>query len=59
MSSSMPRMAPADPYAALRFRDFRLLISGRFIAQIGEMMVSVSVGWELYERTHEPWGWCR
>ncbi len=50
----MPRMAPADPYAALRFRDFRLLISGRFIAQIGEMMVSVSVGWELYERTHEP-----
>ena len=40
-----------DPYAAMRFRDFRLLISGRFIAQIGEMMVSVAVGWELYERT--------
>lgn len=40
-----------DPYAALRFRDFRLLIVGRFAAQIGEMMVSVSIGWELYERT--------
>jgi MFS family permease len=40
-----------DPYAALRFRDFRLLISGRLVAQIGEMMVSVAVGWELYERT--------
>lgn len=40
-----------DPYAALRFRDFRLLITGRFIAQLGEMMVSVGVGWELYERT--------
>lgn len=44
-------LAPHDPYAALRFRDFRLLISGRFVAQIGEMMVSVGVGWELYERT--------
>ena len=42
-----------DPYAALRYRDFRLLISGRLIAQIGEMMVSVGVGWELYERTND------
>jgi MFS family permease len=40
-----------DPYAALRFRDFRLLFGGRFVAQIGEMMVSTAVGWELYERT--------
>jgi MFS family permease len=42
-----------DPYAALRFRDFRLLIVGRFVAQIGEMMVSVGVGWELYQRTND------
>jgi MFS family permease len=42
-----------DPYAALRYRDFRLLIGGRFVAQIGEMMVSVAVGWELYERTQD------
>ncbi|MBE2271997.1 MAG: MFS transporter [Anaerolinea sp.] len=42
---------PHDPYAALRFRDFRLLIIGRLVAQVGEMMVSVGVGWELYERT--------
>lgn len=55
MVSDVPeRAAPHDPYAALRFRDFRLLISGRFIAQIGEMMVSVGVGWELYERTRDP-----
>lgn len=45
------RPARRDPYAALRFRDFRLLIIGRLIAQIGEMTVSVGVGWELYERT--------
>lgn len=43
-----------DPYAALRFREFRLLIAGRFVAQIGEMMVSIAVGWELYERTNDP-----
>jgi MFS family permease len=41
-------------WAALRFRDFRLLIGGRFVAQIGEMMVSVAIGWELYERTRDP-----
>ncbi len=35
----------------MRFRNFRLLIGGRFIAQVGEMMVSVGIGWELYERT--------
>jgi MFS family permease len=40
-----------DSYAALRYPSFRLLLSGRLIAQIGEMMVSVAVGWELYERT--------
>lgn len=55
MASDSQVMTPRrDPYAALRFRDFRMLIAGRFIAQIGEMMVSVSVGWELYERTGDP-----
>lgn len=40
-----------DPLAALRHRDFRLLALGRFIASLGEQMVSVAIGWELYERT--------
>lgn len=48
-----PPLAPRDPYAAMRFRDFRLLIIGRLVAQIGEMMVSVGVYWELYERTND------
>ncbi len=52
--SVTPPLAKRDAYAALRFRDFRLLIGGRLIAQIGEAMVSVAVGWELYERTGEP-----
>ena len=40
-----------DPYAALRFRDFRLVLAGRFIATLGELMISVAIGWELYQRT--------
>lgn len=48
------RIVSSDALAALRIRDFRLLIIGRFIAQIGEMMVSIGVGWELYERTNDP-----
>lgn len=41
-----------DPYAALRFRDFRLLLVGRFVATLGNQMLSVAIGWELWLRTH-------
>lgn len=40
-----------DPYAALRFRDFRLLTLGTFIASLGEQMLAVAIGWEIYVRT--------
>ncbi len=43
-----------DPLAALRFRDFRLMVLGSFLAVIAEQMLGVAVGWELYERTHNP-----
>lgn len=43
-----------DPYAALRYPPFRLLILGRFAAQMGEQMLSVGIGWELYRRTGDP-----
>jgi MFS family permease len=46
-------VARHDPYRALRFRDFRLLLGGTFVTTLGSQMVSVAVGWELYERTHE------
>jgi MFS family permease len=35
----------------LRFRDFRLLLIGVFVASFGQQMVSVALGWELYNRT--------
>src|SRR5205809_2294495 len=48
-----PPMAPMhDPYAVLRNRDFLLYLIGRFIASFGQQMLTVAIGWELYERTH-------
>ncbi|QBD83607.1 MFS transporter [Ktedonosporobacter rubrisoli] len=41
-----------DPYRALRFRNFRLYLIGTFVASLGEQMISVAIGWELYERTN-------
>ena len=46
-----PVPAKPDPYLALRFVDFRLFLIGIFIASMGEQMINVALGWELYERT--------
>lgn len=40
-----------DPYAALRFRDYRLFALGNLASMLGQQMLSVAIGWELYERT--------
>jgi MFS family permease len=40
-----------DPYAALRFSEYRSYIFGNIAANVGSDMQSVAVGWELYERT--------
>src|SRR6266571_1674560 len=42
-----------NPYAVLRNRNFRLYLLARFIASFGQQMLTVAVGWELYERTHD------
>ncbi len=41
-----------DPYAVLRNRDFLLYLIGRFVASLGQQMLTLAVGWELYDRTH-------
>ena len=58
ISPAPPGAAAArhDPFAALRFRDFRLLVLGSFLAVVAEQMLGVAVGWELYERTRVPAG---
>jgi MFS family permease len=48
MSSSQKH----DAFAAMRFSDFRLLASGKFISVMGEQMLGIAIGWELYERTN-------
>ena len=42
----------ASPYAILRNRDFLYYLLGRVMATFGQQMLTVAVGWELYERTH-------
>ncbi len=41
-----------DPYVALRFPDFRALVMGNALATLGEQMLTVAIGWDLYARTH-------
>jgi MFS family permease len=43
-----------DAFEALRYRDFRLLVAGKLVSVIGEQMVGVAIGWELYNRTGSP-----
>lgn len=47
----LPLPAAHDPYAVLRNRDLLLYLIGRFVASLGQQMLTVAVGWELYERT--------
>ena len=38
-------------YASFRFRDYRLLLAGNFLASLGFQMLSVAVSWDLYLQT--------
>ena len=40
-----------DSYSSLRFRDFRFLLIGAFLTMFARQMITVAIGWELYERT--------
>src|SRR5262245_61821169 len=44
-----------DAYAALRHPFVRRFAIGRFAAISGWQMINVAVGWQLYERTGDPW----
>jgi MFS family permease len=48
-------MSDADAYAALRNPIVRRFAFGRFGAVLGLQMISVAVGWHLYERTASAW----
>ena len=40
-----------DSYGALRSRDFRFLLGTVFLSMFGQQMLTVAIGWELYNRT--------
>lgn len=55
-STRSEQLTPApDAYAALRHPVVRAFAIGRFAAICGWQIISVTVGWQLYERTGDPW----
>ncbi len=47
----MSAARPHDPYLALRFGNYRLLLVGFAITYLGNFMLALAIGWELYDRT--------
>jgi MFS family permease len=43
-----------DPYAALRYANFAYYQLGWICAVIGDQIMEVAVGWDIYQRTHDP-----
>jgi MFS family permease len=43
--------ASGGPFAAFRYRDYRLFQSGRFLSTVGTQMQGVAVGWQIYALT--------
>lgn len=53
-----------DAYAALRISDYRRFAGGFAVASLGMQMQGMALGWEIYERTRDPFdlglvGLCR
>jgi MFS family permease len=44
--------ASRDNYGALRYPNFLLLLSSVFLTMFGQQMLTVAIGWELYNRTN-------
>lgn len=44
-------MSSHNPYAAFRYRNFRLLFTATTLSVVGGILESTALGWELYERT--------
>lgn len=40
-----------DAYSSFRLRDYRLLLTGAFLSNLGLQMLSVAVSWDLYIQT--------
>lgn len=47
-------IAKHDPYAALREPNYRAFATGWSLASMGLQMQGAALGWEVYQRTHDP-----
>ena len=47
--------SPIDAYAAIRIPFVRAFVLARVAAALGTQIVTVAVGWQLYERTGSAW----
>lgn len=47
----LPARPGHDPYAALRFRDYRVFQAGWMMSVIGSQITSAAIGWEIFDRT--------
>ncbi len=52
---SSPSPATHDPYAAVRLPFVRAFVAARVSASLGTQIVTLAVGYELYERTGSAW----
>ena len=44
----------SESFAALRYRDFRLLWFGQLVASAGSQMRRVAIAWHIFQLTHDP-----
>jgi len=52
--SSLPARGPHDPFAALRFPEFRNLICGSFLTTMAILIQEIALAYELYKLTRDP-----
>ena len=51
----MSQKTRPDPIVSLRQPNYAIYLAGSFLSNTGNQMRTVAVGWEVYERTSEPW----
>ena len=47
-------MSKTDPYAALRYSDFRYFVSAQLFFTLAILMQEIVLSYYLYELTHDP-----
>ena len=47
-----PARTSSGGFAALRYRDFLLFLTGKFCTSVAGQMLIVAVGWQVYQLTH-------